>query len=209
MLKATFFWAKTNKQNFLLKLDDEPTKTGIAIKYRSGDADLFVVQTGLKEEKGSPTILIGENTDLLVLTLHNFTNKKVFTPQMYQNRAYNQQKFGILILQGKFRMWHNNNIQWESQLFYKNIEKVISFRSWVPFPFSFLFFIFESSARKNGIIDAGEQITLSITDTTKKRRQWISRILPSATRSLEESLSTNLSHLYPPQMLMQNTQKRS
>ena len=78
MLKATFFWAKTNKQNFLLKLDDEPTKTGIAINYRSGDADLFVVKTGLKEGKGGPAILIGENTDLLVLTLHNFTNKKVF-----------------------------------------------------------------------------------------------------------------------------------
>ena len=78
MLKATFFWAKANMQNFLLKLDDEPKKTGIAVNYASGDADLFVVQTALKEAKGSPTIITGKNADLLVLTLHNFTNKKTF-----------------------------------------------------------------------------------------------------------------------------------
>ena len=138
MLKAIFFWANTNKQNFLLKLGDEATKTGIAVNNASGDADLFVIQTALKEAKGSPTILNGENSDLLVLTLYNFTNKKLFTAQMSQNRANNQQKFGILILQGKFRMWHNNIIQWESQLFYKNIEKVISFRSWLPFFFFLL-----------------------------------------------------------------------
>lgn len=78
MLKATFFWAKTNKQNFLSKLDDEPKKTGIAVNYASNDTHHFVVQTALKEAKRSPTILIGKNTDLMVLTLRNFTNKKVF-----------------------------------------------------------------------------------------------------------------------------------
>ena len=87
-----------------MKLGDEATKTGIAVNNASGDADLFVIQTALKEAKGSPTILNGENSDLLVLTLYNFTNKKLFTAQMSQNRANNQQKFGILILQGKFRM---------------------------------------------------------------------------------------------------------
>ena len=86
--------------------------------------------------------------------------------------------------------------------------KINQFQKLTTISFFFSFFIFESSARKNDIIDVGEQITLSITDATKKRRPWISRILPSATRSLEESLLTNLSHLYPPQMLPQNTQKR-
>ena len=56
------------------------------------------------------------------------------------------------------------------------------------------------SANKRDIIDAGEQ---------RKRRQWMRSVLPTTTRSLEDSLLSNLSHLDSPQMPLRNTQKGS
>ena len=51
------------------------TKTSIKVNHASGDADL-IVQTALKAAKAYPTVLIGEDTDLLVLVLHHFMNEK-------------------------------------------------------------------------------------------------------------------------------------
>lgn len=44
------------------------------------------------------------------------------------------------------------------------------FQKLTTISFFFSFFIFESSARKNDIVDAGEQIMLSITDARKKEK---------------------------------------
>ena len=52
------------------------TKTGIVVNPASGDADLLIVQTALKTAKDYPTVLTGEDTDLLVLALHHFRNEK-------------------------------------------------------------------------------------------------------------------------------------
>ena len=53
------------------------TKSGITINHASRDADLLIVQTALKEGKHYPTVLTDEDTDLIVLALHHFTNEKV------------------------------------------------------------------------------------------------------------------------------------
>ena len=86
-------------------LVDKLTKTGIMVNHASGDAGLLIVLVTLKVAKDyhcSHTVLIGEDTDLLVLPLHHFLNEKLFTSQMNRNRASNQQKFGILVMQSKF-----------------------------------------------------------------------------------------------------------
>ena len=46
------------------------------MNHASSDADLLVKQTALKATKDYPTVLIGEDTDLLVPTLHHFLNEK-------------------------------------------------------------------------------------------------------------------------------------
>ena len=76
MSKSNFLFSTDNKQNFCLMLDDKLTKTGITVNYDSGDADLLIVQTALKAGKDYPTVLTGEDTDLLLLALHHFTNEK-------------------------------------------------------------------------------------------------------------------------------------
>ena len=45
------------------------------VNHASGDADL-IVQTALKAAKDYPTVLIGEDTNLLVLARHYFRNEK-------------------------------------------------------------------------------------------------------------------------------------
>ena len=59
MSKSNFLLSKANKQNFLLMLGDELTKTGITENHDSGDDDLLIAQTALKAAKDYPTVLIG------------------------------------------------------------------------------------------------------------------------------------------------------
>ena len=68
-------------------LGDKLTKISIKVNHVSGDAD-FIVQTALKAAKAYPTVLIGEDTDLLVLVLHYFMNEKslYFTYERKQNQ---------------------------------------------------------------------------------------------------------------------------
>ena len=67
---------------------DKLTKTGIVVNHASGDADLLIVQAALKAAKNYPMALIGEDTDLLVLALHHFTNEKAlfFTYEAKQSQ---------------------------------------------------------------------------------------------------------------------------
>ena len=67
-------------------LGDKLTKTSIKVNHASGDADL-IVQTALKAAKAYPAVLIGEDTDLLVLVMHYFMNEKslYFTYEQKQN----------------------------------------------------------------------------------------------------------------------------
>ena len=85
--KSDFLLSKGNKQNILLMLGDELTKTGITVNHASGDADLLIAQTALKSAKDYPTILIGEDTDLLVLALHHFTNEKTLYFRYERNQS--------------------------------------------------------------------------------------------------------------------------
>ena len=76
MSKSNFLLSKGKKQNFLLILGDKLTKTGISVNHASDNVYLVIVQTALKAAKDYPTVLIDEDSDLLVLALHHFTNEK-------------------------------------------------------------------------------------------------------------------------------------
>ena len=52
------------------------TKIGIEVNHTSGGSGLFIVQAVIKTAIDYPTVLIGKNTDLIVIALHHFTNKK-------------------------------------------------------------------------------------------------------------------------------------
>ena len=145
MSKADFLLSKGNKQNFLLMLGDELSKTGSMVNHASRDADLLIVQTALKAAKGYPTVLIVEDTDLLVLGLHHFTNEKAlyFKNELKQNQKAAEvwnigpakkiigEIYHSILVNHAFSGCDTYRafIRWESQLFYKNIEKEISFRS--------------------------------------------------------------------------------
>ena len=90
MSEANFLFSKDYKQNFLLMYGKELRKTGITVNHASGDADLFIVQTALKATNNYPTVLIDEDTDLIVLALCHLGMKKVFPSEIKQNRASSQ-----------------------------------------------------------------------------------------------------------------------
>ena len=102
MSKSNFLLSKGNKQNFLLMLGDKLTKTGIAVNYDSGDADLLIVQTALKAERIILRLSLVRILTYLFLHCTISRMKKIFTLHMNQNRAINWQKFGILVIQSKF-----------------------------------------------------------------------------------------------------------
>ena len=134
MSKSNFLLSKVNRQNFLLMLDEKLTKTCIAANYASGDSDRFIVQTALKAAKDYPTVPIGEDTDLFVLTLHHFKNKKTlyftYKPKQSQQLAevwdidHAKQILGkichrILVIHAfsRYDTQYHVSIQWETQLF--------------------------------------------------------------------------------------------
>ena len=149
------------------------------MNHASGDADLLIVQTALKAAKYYPTVLTGEDTDLLVLALHHFTNEKAlyftYEPKQSQQLA---------------EVW---NIGHAKQILGKICHGILEFHAFsgcgttscihsVGKPallekyqksnqFQKLTTIsLDPSANKDNIIDAGQQLMLSITGATKKEK---------------------------------------
>ena len=61
---------KKNKQNFL-RLKRKLLEQGYDVHSAEEDADLLIVLIAVKLEENSSAILIGDNTDLLVLLCHH------------------------------------------------------------------------------------------------------------------------------------------
>ncbi len=69
--KKDFLSNKTNKQNFLSILSSCLKEAGCVTIHARSDADVLIVQTALQSSKTVNTVLVGEDTDLLVLLLHH------------------------------------------------------------------------------------------------------------------------------------------
>ena len=70
--KESFLSNKTNKQQFIKLLSSKLQDSRIETIHSTGDADLLIVQTAISiSENSSTTVVIGEDTDLLVLLCYH------------------------------------------------------------------------------------------------------------------------------------------
>ena len=60
-----------NKQNFLKQLGDDLHATGCQIFYASSDADVLIAQKTIESASAQDTVLVGDDTDLIVLLLYH------------------------------------------------------------------------------------------------------------------------------------------
>lgn len=74
--RREFLLNYTNKHAFILSLCSALAENGINIIHAEGDADLLIVKTALEKAKYHPTVIVGEDVDLLILALHYFSNHK-------------------------------------------------------------------------------------------------------------------------------------
>lgn len=71
MKKEEFLANRQNKQQFLSMLSGELQKTNRETYHASGDADLLIVQKAVQFATIKKTVLIGDDTDLLVLLCYH------------------------------------------------------------------------------------------------------------------------------------------
>ena len=69
--KGEFLNNKANKQRFIHYLSDNLERAGCSVDHAKYDADVLIVLTALASIRHKETVLIGDDTDLLVLLLHH------------------------------------------------------------------------------------------------------------------------------------------
>ncbi|KAL8565480.1 hypothetical protein ACOMHN_025573 [Nucella lapillus] len=72
--REKFLANPSNKQRFINLLSETLMKLGFQIHHAKDDADCLIVKTTLDVAASSTTVLIGEDTDLLVLLLYHVTD---------------------------------------------------------------------------------------------------------------------------------------
>ena len=71
MIKAQFFANKENKQRFINMLSKKLVEMNCETYHASGDADLLIVQKAVKSASTVHTVLVGDDTDLLILLIYH------------------------------------------------------------------------------------------------------------------------------------------
>ena len=100
--KDEFLSNKQNKQKFISYLSQKLEQRGCEIHHARGDADLLIVQTALASAARQETILVGDDTDLLVLLLHHANNLRhniFLRPESRQSNAKGNRCWNILAMQ--------------------------------------------------------------------------------------------------------------
>ncbi|KAL8618503.1 hypothetical protein ACOMHN_000648 [Nucella lapillus] len=72
--REKFLANPSNKQRFINLLSETLMKLGFQIHHAKDDADCLIVKTTLDVAASSTAVLIGEDTDLLVLLLYHVTD---------------------------------------------------------------------------------------------------------------------------------------
>ena len=70
--KEEFLSNVNNKSRFLMELGNFLQQKGFTVLNSQGDADVMIVKTSIDSAKTHSTILVGEDTDLLVLLIHYY-----------------------------------------------------------------------------------------------------------------------------------------
>ena len=71
MKKAHFLANTTNKQQFINMLGDKLQLKGCMVHHAPGDADLLIVEKAVESATMKDTVLVGDDTDLLVLLCYH------------------------------------------------------------------------------------------------------------------------------------------
>ena len=71
MKKEQFLANKTNKQHFIDMLSTKLRAENCQTHHAAGDADLLIVQKAVESAATIDTVLIGDDTDLLILLIYN------------------------------------------------------------------------------------------------------------------------------------------
>ena len=74
MKKNEFLTNLENKQRFLEMLVIKMNESNLDTVHSSGDADVLIVETAVSSTATKPTVIIGEDTDLLILLRHHARN---------------------------------------------------------------------------------------------------------------------------------------
>ena len=85
--KEDFLSNKENKQKFINLLSGKLELSGSTTLHAEGDADLLIVQTAIQSAQSVATVLIGDDTDLLVLLCYHAdvtANELFFKPEPKQ-----------------------------------------------------------------------------------------------------------------------------
>ena len=69
--KEDFLSCTPNKARFLKTLGNILLKNGIQVFHATADADLLITETAVKLCKSDVTVVVGEDTDLLILLVHH------------------------------------------------------------------------------------------------------------------------------------------
>lgn len=78
--KDIFLSNSVNKQNFIQQLGNNLQAAGCEVFHASSDADVLIAQKAIEMANEQNTVLVGDDTDLLVLLLHHsiITSKDLF-----------------------------------------------------------------------------------------------------------------------------------
>ena len=74
MKKVEFLSNPVNKQRLINILADRLERAGCAVEQSRGDADTLIVMTAVKSAETFDTVLVGDDTDLLVLLCFHAKN---------------------------------------------------------------------------------------------------------------------------------------
>jgi hypothetical protein len=80
--KENFLCNNENKQAFINMLSEFLVSNGIRTELAEADADVMIAKTGIVLAENYPTIIIGEDTDVLVILLFSFKYKYDATLQI-------------------------------------------------------------------------------------------------------------------------------
>ncbi len=105
--KEEFLSNYRNKQRFIIELGKRLNEEGVATVHAYSDADLRIVTTAMECAATTTTIVIGEDTDLLILLLH-YCNEKI--EELYMKSEPKNQKGGKMWNIIKLKKTLGNNL---------------------------------------------------------------------------------------------------
>ena len=109
--KEEFLSNKHNKQRFIALLSQMLEEAGYEIHHARGDADVLIVQTASTPAANQETVLVGDDTDLLVLLIYQFPRHNVlFRPDTRRASQKGNRCWNIPAMQALLGSVVTNNI---------------------------------------------------------------------------------------------------